>query len=193
MSRSVAVLLILSFAAAVALAYPGPPVLRFLGWGLGLVAAAVGSGLAGRLIGRGLRRLFGRRRPVIVVDGSNVMHWQDDVPTLGAVEMVLAELSARGFAPHVFFDANVGYKLVGRHVEAADLARALALPRSRIFVAPSRTPADPLLIAHALRIQARIVSNDRFRDWREDFPALGDKGVLVPGRLQAGRVELRME
>lgn len=161
--------------------------------GLGLAALGVAAGLLGRALGRGLLRLVRRPRPIIVVDGSNVMHWLGDVPTVGALEMVLADLTARGFAPHVFFDANVGYKLAGRHLGPDDLARALAIPRSRIFVAPSRTPADPLLIAHAIRSRARVVSNDRFRDWRDDFPTLGDKGFLVPGRLQGERVELRME
>jgi hypothetical protein len=160
---------------------------------LGVVAGGIAAVWLGRAIGRGLRRLLERRGPVIVVDGSNVMHWQDDVPRIEALERVLADLAAKGFVPHVFFDANVGYKLVGRHVDPGDLARALALPRSQVFVAPSRTPADPLLIAHAIRVRARVVSNDRFRDWRDEFPALGDKGFLVPGRLRGGEVELRLE
>lgn len=194
MSRSVVVLLVLLFAAAAALAYPGQPsLLLAVAAVLGIGALGVAAGLLGRAIGRGLWRRAEPPRPVIVVDGSNVMHWQGDVPTFEALDLVLSDLSARGFVPHVFFDANVGYKLAGRHVGARDLARALALPPSQIFVAPSRTPADPLLIAHALRVRARIVSNDRFRDWRDDFPALGDKGVLVPGRLLGERVDLRLE
>jgi hypothetical protein len=193
-SRSVVGLLVLSLATAAALAYPGqPPLLRLVAAGLGVAAIGVAAGLLGRALGRGLRQLLGPRRPVIVVDGSNVMHWQGDAPTVGAIELVLADLTARGFVPHVFFDANVGYKLVGRHVDSGALARVLALPLSQVFIAPSRTPADPLLIAHAIRIGARVVSNDRFRDWREEFPALGDKGFLVPGRLLDGRIELRME
>src|SRR5207237_4090630 len=128
-------------------------------------------------------------RPVIVVDGSNVMHWKDDVPTIEALARVLGDLTAKGFVPHVFFDANVGYKLVGRHLDPDALARALALPRSQVFVAPSRTPADPLLIAHALKVRARIVSNDRFRDWREHFPALGGRGCWGAGGGRAGAVD----
>ena len=194
MSRSVIVLVILALATVMALVYPGqPPPLRPVAAGLGLIALGVAAGLLGRAIGRGLWRRSEPRRPVIVVDGSNVMHWQDDVPTIEALERVLADLTAKGFVPHVFFDANVGYKLVGRHLDPGALARALALPRSQIFVAPSRTPADPLLIAHALRIQARIVSNDRFRDWRDDFPEVSDEGRLVPGRLKGEQVELRLE
>jgi hypothetical protein len=184
-------LLILSLGAAGALL---PSVgMPLVAAGLGVAALGVGAGLLGRALGRGLRRLFARPRPVIVVDGSNVMHWAGEVPTVGALELVLADLVGRGFVPHVFFDANVGYKLVGRHVGPDDLARALALPRSQVFVAPSRTPADPLLIAHAIRTRARVVSNDRFRDWREDFSALADKGFLVQGKLRGEVVELRLE
>ena len=194
MSRSVVALLILSLGAAAALAYPGqPPLLLAVAASLGVIAVGVAAGLLGRAIGRGLRRLVRPRRRVIVVDGSNVMHWEGDVPTFGALERVLADLIAKGFDPHVFFDANVGYKLVGRPIGHGDLAQALALPRAQVFVAPSRTPADPLLIAHAIRTRARVVSNDRFRDWREEFPALGDKGFLVPGSLRGDAVDLRLE
>ena len=85
------------------------------------------------------------------------------------------------------------FPVEGPHLRHQPGERVLALPRSQVFVAPSRTPADPLLIAHAIRVRARVVSNDRFRDWREEFPALGDRGFLVPGRLRGGEVELRLE
>jgi len=193
-SRFFVVLVIVLLGAAAVLApLGGGQTKQLVVAGLGVIALGLAAELLGRVIGRGVRRLFERRRPVIVVDGSNVMHWQDDVPRFEALDLVLSDLSARGFVPHVFFDANVGYKLAGRHVDPSALARALSIPRSQIFVAPSRTPADPLLIAHAIKTRARVVSNDRFRDWRDDFPALGDKGFLVPGRVLGERVELRLE
>jgi len=140
-----------------------------------------------------------RPRPVppaperlIVVDGSNVMHWDEAGPSLKVLGRVIDDLRDRGFVPQVYFDANVGYKIAGRHMKEAEIARVLRLRAAQITLSPSGTPADPLLIDFALRRGARVVSNDRYRDWREDFPRLGDKGVLVGGRYVSGRVELRL-
>lgn len=128
---------------------------------------------------------------LIVVDGSNVMHWDEAGPSLKVLGRVIDDLRGRGFVPQVYFDANVGYKIAGRHMKEAEIAHALRLTAQQITLSPSGTPADPLLIDFALRRGLRVVSNDRYRDWRADFPRLGDKGVLVGGRYVSGRVELR--
>lgn len=137
---------------------------------------------------------FGRaRRPVvppIVVDGSNVMHWGGQGPSFEVLLLVLKDLRARGFAPVVYFDANVGYKVVGRHMSVREIATELGM--RDVIVVPAGEPADPHLIAHADRVGARIVSNDRFMDWRGAYPVLRRKGVLVKGRIVGARVELRM-
>jgi hypothetical protein len=52
--------------------------------------------------------------PYILVDGSNVMHWQDNTPKLAPLLAVVQRLQALGYAPGVVFDANVGWKLDGR-------------------------------------------------------------------------------
>ena len=183
-------------AAAAALVTPGLPPevaadMPYVAIILGLAALLV----AALMIGRGLAWLFVRtvakRKPVIVVDGSNVMHWMDEVPKVKTLRLVLSDLTARGFAPHVFFDANVGYILWGRPIGARDLAERLNLNPSQITLAPSRTPADPLLIGYAITTGVRVVSNDRFMDWREEFPAIRGKGFLVPGKVKGDSVELR--
>jgi hypothetical protein len=176
-----------------AVAHPalGAAILPYITLGLGLATLWAGASCLHRALAGRFIRKSSPGRPAIIVDGSNVMHWQADVPSLKTLMLVLNDLTARGFAPQVYFDANVGYKLFNRPMDTRDLAQQLALAPGQITLAPSRTPADPLLIAHAIDAGVPVVSNDRFMDWREAFPQIRGKGFLVPGRVMGGRVELR--
>jgi len=127
-----------------------------------------------------------RRRPVIVVDGSNVMHWGGGDPSAEQLSRVLNALIEAGFDPEIWFDANVGYKLIGQYAGPRQLARLLPVPASSIRVVDKGTPADPALIRSALGQGARIITNDRFLDWREEFPALEDPRYLISGRIRKG-------
>lgn len=147
----------------------------------------------------GLLVLFGlllrlRRRPggprYAVVDGSNVMFWINEEARFDTLKSVLDHLLDAGFLPVVWFDANAGYKLAGRYMKPEALARALDLPRSRVKVAPRGTPADPLLLAQARKLGAPVVSNDRFRDWEEEFPELRDAAHMIRGRVRNGAIHL---
>ncbi len=169
------------------------PYMPFVTVGLALLALWVGAGLVQRALGRLYLWFLTKPKPVIVVDGSNVMHWRDDVASVKTLTLVLSDLAERGFAPHVFFDANVGYKLFNRAIGQRDLAFQLDLKPAQITLAPSRTPADPLLIGFAIKAGVRVVSNDRFMDWRAEFPAIRGKGFLVPGKIRGDNVELRFE
>lgn len=185
-------------AAAAALVTPGlPPDIAVYMHYLAVLLAVLALWVAAGLAQRGLAPLFGsalvKPKPVIVVDGSNVMHWQDGVPSVKSLTLVLSDLTARGFAPHVYFDANVGYELFDRAIDQGDLAWRLDLKPSQITLAPSRMPADPLLIAHAIGAGLRVVSNDRFMDWRAEFPAIRGQGFLVPGNVRGERVEFRFK
>jgi hypothetical protein len=126
----------------------------------------------------------------ILVDGSNVMHWQDNTPSLDPLQQVVRELSLLGLKPGVVFDANVGYKLEGRFLGERELAIRLGIPAAQIMVVPKGTQADPYLLDTARELQARIVTNDRFRDWVTDYPEVKEPGLLVSGGVQAGRVWL---
>ena len=126
----------------------------------------------------------------IVIDGSNVMYWRDERPSLVALQQVVAAVETAGFRPMIWFDANVGYKLGTRYMGEAELSQALSLGRSQIRMAPKGTPADALLLAHATKLGTGVVSNDRFRDWAAAFPSLAEEGVLVRGRWVDGTVRL---
>ncbi len=117
----------------------------------------------------------------IIVDGSNVMHWKDGAPDLATLRQVLASLKQAGFKPGVVFDANVGYKVEGEYMNDRTLSRALGLRAKRVMVAPKGTPADPLILQAARDSKARIVTNDRFRDWEDEFPDVLKTDRLVKG------------
>lgn len=156
---------------------------------LGLFSAVAASVL---LLRAALAGLPAARKagPWIVIDGSNVMYWRDERPSLVALQQAVAAVETAGFRPMIWFDANVGYKLGTRYMGEAELSQALSLGRSQIRMAPKGTPADALLLAHATKLGTGVVSNDRFRDWAAAFPSVTEEGVLVRGRWVDGTVRL---
>ncbi len=125
----------------------------------------------------------------VIVDGSNVMHWGGE-PSLEVLTKVLKELKNRGYQPFVYFDANVGYKLFDQYANATAMAYRLGLPESHVFHAPRRTTADEVLLKHASDEGLRVVTNDRFLDWKQRFPKVAEKGFLIKGIWKEGSVIL---
>jgi hypothetical protein len=124
-----------------------------------------------------------RERNWILVDGSNVMHWEDNTPQIEPVRRVVTALKAEGLVPGVVFDANAGWKLVGRYLGEREFSQLLDLPQDQVLVVPKGSPADPWLLTTARDFGARIVTNDRFRDWADAHPEVGNPGFLVHGGL----------
>ncbi|SDO27888.1 Zc3h12a-like Ribonuclease NYN domain-containing protein [Lutimaribacter pacificus] len=139
------------------------------------------------------RRLRGPRTAgkTILIDGSNVMHWNGGNPNITIVRDVVQALAANGHEVGVIFDANVGYKLSGRYMNDATLARHLNLPTRHVLVSPKGQPADVFLLQVARDRNAPIVSNDRFRDWQDDFPEIAEYGRLIHGGYRDGAPYLR--
>lgn len=136
-------------------------------------------------------RHSGRGRPKwILVDGSNVLHWKDNTPQIDTLRAVIAHLTDRGYSPRVVFDANAGYLIAGKYQHDKALSDLLGLPEDRVMVVQKGSPADPVLLAAARDLRARIVTNDRFRDWAEIHPEVRDPGFLVRGSVQEDGVRL---
>jgi hypothetical protein len=131
--------------------------------------------------------------PWIVVDGSNVMYWQDETPSLDTVRKVVTALRAEGFQPVVWFDANAGYLTLGRYLGPEILSGQIGVSSRQVFVAEKGMPADPLILRDTTRLGARVVTNDRYRDWVQRFPKIEEPGFLVRGRMREGRVTLRLQ
>ena len=126
----------------------------------------------------------------IVVDGSNVMHWGGE-PSARVLSQVLRGLEKAGKAPIVFFDANVGYVLGDHYFNEARLSDITGLPARHICVVPKGMTADEALLGFAEHHSLRIISNDRYRDWRVRFPYLEKKGVMLRGDYKSGNVVWR--
>ena len=128
----------------------------------------------------------------IVVDGSNVMHWKDGTPQIETLREVVQRLTELGFRPGVVFDANAGYKISGRYRHDWAMGKLLGLPEERIMVVPKGTPADPKILAAARGLGARIVTNDRYRDWAEAHPEVNEPGQLIRGGYRDGALWLEV-
>ena len=129
----------------------------------------------------------------VIVDGSNVMHWKGDAPQIEALREVLDRLAALGFSPGVVFDANAGHLLAGRYLDHAAFAEVLGLAEDRVMVVDRGTPADATILAAARDLGARIVSNDRYRDWLDQHPEVGLPGALIRGGFADGVLWLALD
>lgn len=135
--------------------------------------------------------VLGRERPkektrVILVDGSNVMFWHDNVPDLATLKAAIKHIGAQGYDPGLVFDANVGYKLEGRFRGHLPLARKLGLNPAQVVVVGKGDPADRVILTVARDLNARILSNDRFRDWQDRFPEVAEPGRVIRGGFRDG-------
>lgn len=129
----------------------------------------------------------------VILDGSNVMHWMDGTPSITPLLDVLERLKKRGFTAGVMFDANAGYKLFNKHLHDQEFSKLLGVPEDRIMVVPSQTPADPYILTAARDYEARIVTNDRFRDWADEFPEVHRRGFLVRGKYKGRKLQMHLD
>jgi len=117
----------------------------------------------------------------ILVDGSNVLFWRGGQANRTVPLNVVQALRARRFVPRVYFDNSIG-----RHMTDAELDAVAALVE--VIIAPRGTPADALLLGDCAAGRLQIVSNDRFRTWRGQYPALRNSTLVTGSIGKAGRV-----
>ena len=146
---------------------------------------------APRMRGVRFKRLASGR--YILIDGSNVLHWRDNTPSIHTLREVVEAVTRRGYTPAVVFDANAGYRVSGKYMHDKALADLLALPEDRVMVMQKGAPADPMLLGAARDLGARIVTNDRYRDWAEQYPEVHTPGFLVRGSYPGGMLRLDMD
>lgn len=103
------------------------------------------------------------RSDLAIVDGSNVMHWDDQTPKIETLQAVIDLLVARRQTPHVVFDRNAGFKLTGKPASIAKIRNLIARDVNMEYCPPSE-PADISIIDLAIDLGAPIVSNDQFKD-----------------------------
>ncbi|SFR33141.1 NYN domain-containing protein [Litoreibacter janthinus] len=133
------------------------------------------------------------KKDYILIDGSNVMYWEDQSPKLQTVQDAVRLLLEKGFTPGVMFDANAGYLLFDGYKDDHEFARVLNLREDQVLVVAKGVQADPYLLNAARDLNARIVTNDFFRDWAKDFPEVRRRGHLIQGGYHNGKLWLDLD
>ncbi|MFT7596251.1 MAG: hypothetical protein ACI8R4_003586 [Paracoccaceae bacterium] len=129
----------------------------------------------------------------LVLDGSNILHWKDGTPQIETLREVIRHISTLGFTPGVVFDANAGYLISDKYLHDTGFSMVLGLPAECVMVVPKGSPADPTILDAARKLGAQVVTNDRFRDWAENYPEVADPGFLIRGGYRSGRLWLELD
>ena len=109
-------------------------------------------------------------KQIVLVDGSNVAHsTEGEKAQLANIVAMRAKMQEEGFDPVVVVDAALRHQI-------DDPAGFERLVESGVVrQAPAGTDADYFLLTFARELDARIVSNDRFRDRLSAFPDAADR------------------
>ena len=109
-------------------------------------------------------------KPIVLVDGSNVAHsTEGEKAQLANIVAMSEKMREEGFEPVVVVDAALRHQI-------DDTAGYERLVESgAVRQAPAGTDADYFLLSFARELDARIVSNDRFRDRLNAFPDASDR------------------
>jgi hypothetical protein len=109
-------------------------------------------------------------KQIVLVDGSNVAHsTEGEKAQLANIVAMREKMQEEGFDPVVVVDAALRHQI-------DDTAGYERLVESgAVRQAPAGTDADYFLLSFARELDARIVSNDRFRDRLNAFPDAADR------------------
>jgi predicted thioredoxin/glutaredoxin len=125
------------------------------------------------------------KKQFVVVDGSNVAHEEKSLsgkPKVSNIVAVRRTLEEQGFEPLVVIDASLKYD-----VDDPDQIEALIEHRS-IRQVPAGTDADYFIIQIAEQHDARIVTNDTYREYRSQHPWIAQR--RLPYMIVKGEVHL---
>lgn len=109
-------------------------------------------------------------KPIVLVDGSNVAHsTEGEKAHLANIIAMREKMQEEGFDPVVVVDAAL------RHQIDDTTGYERLVESGVVRQAPAGTDADYFLLSFARELDARIVSNDRFRDRLSAFPDAADR------------------
>jgi len=109
-------------------------------------------------------------KAIVLVDGSNVAHsTEGEKAQLANILAMRQKMTEEGFEPVVVVDAALRHQI-------DDRAGYEQLVESGVVrQAPAGTDADYFILSFARELDARIVSNDRFRDRIAAFPDAAER------------------
>jgi hypothetical protein len=124
-------------------------------------------------------------RDVVVIDGANVAYEERSgggKPKLANLLKVRRELEERGLDPVIIVDASLKYDI-------DDQEQIEALIRSQqIRQVPAGTDADFFILEIAHQHHARIVTNDQYKNYLEQYPWIPER--RLPYMIVKGEVHL---
>ena len=127
-------------------------------------------------------------RGVVVIDGANVAYEERSAggkPKLSNLLNVRNELEGRGFEAVIIVDASLKYDI-------DDQTQLETLIQSQqVRQVPAGTDADYFIIQLADQFNARVVTNDRYKDYLDDYPWITDR--RLPYMIVKGEVVLYEE
>lgn len=127
-------------------------------------------------------------KEMIVIDGANVAYEEKSAggrPKLSNLLKVRRELEERGFEALILVDASLKYDID----DQTQLESLIASQQVRQV--PAGTDADFFIIQLAEQLDARIVTNDRYKDYAERFPWIQER--RLPYMIVKGEVVLYEE
>jgi predicted nucleic acid-binding protein len=125
------------------------------------------------------------RKEAIIIDGANVAYEERSAggrPKLSNLLKVRRELEERGFEALILVDASLKYDID----DQKQLESLIASQQVRQV--PAGTDADFFIIQLAEQLDARIVTNDRYKDYAERFPWIPER--RLPYMIVKGEVVL---
>lgn len=100
----------------------------------------------------------------VLVDASNVAHaTEGGEARLANIKLVQARLLDEGFDPLVVADAALRHQIDDKQAYEA------MIDNGQVHQAPAGTDADFFILSFARELNARILTNDRFRDRAGEF------------------------
>jgi hypothetical protein len=122
-------------------------------------------------------------KPIVLVDGSNVAHsTEGEKAQLANIVAVREKMTEEGFEPIVVVDAALRHQIDDRSGYEQMVESGI------VRQAPAGTDADYFILSFARELDARIVSNDRYRDRLSAFPDASER--LIRYMIVEGEVVL---
>ena len=129
-----------------------------------------------------------RAKAMVVIDGANVAYEEKSAggkPRLSNLLKVKREMEERGFDTVIIVDASLKY-------EIDDQSQMEALIESQhIRQVPAGTDADFFILEIADKCDARIVTNDQYKDYKDRYPWIPER--RLPYMIVNGEVHLYEE
>lgn len=114
------------------------------------------------------------KREQIVVDGANVSYvrqTKEDKPMISNIILVRKKLRHMGYEPIVVVDASIRHK-----VKDMEQFQGL-INKGKVIQAPADTDADYFILKIAQEKDTKMVTNDTYKEYNEEFKDIKDRRV----------------